>query len=381
MNYPLAMSSSGDPEIRVLIGREVDSVTVSGTDLTRSLLPVSEVRSFDGRRSINFQCSRFAQSNKSLNLGRLLLASVESPTGLISVAESKYRGSLYVVADTDSRSCDLVNRVSLESYLSGLLAKEMNASWHIEALKAQAVAARTYALFKVKSREESLIRGSEAYYDVENSERNQVSGTFLDSTPRTDQAVRQTRGEILVTRDGKLLTPTFFHASCGGRTREPHKVWANEVPGYSEVDCEYCERRRTHSRHRWSKELDLDRMITFFRWAFENDHIKGLDSFSEDVIIRVVPSAAHIPEIRVYFGQNLGIIHKNTFRRYFGRVAFPSTYFSIQFSDGLWTVSGQGNGHGVGLCQVGAYDLAKQGWDYRRILAHYYPGHMIKSLY
>ena len=73
--------------------------------------------------------------------------------------------------------------------------------------------------------------------------------------------------------------------------------------------------------------------------------------------------------------------NKSLLRRYFGRVIFPSNHYEIDMKWGKLVVKGQGNGHGVGLCQVGALGLAKRGWAYKQILAHYFPKHELRKIY
>lgn len=370
--------NNSDLMVRVLIGKDLDHVEISGRDLVRKLIPTQQKEKFQGGQNMRFQCSRFLERRPEHSFKRVLLASINSQSGVVGLGREKFKGYLQIIADQSRRTCDVVNEVSMEDYLAGLLSREMNASWPIEALKAQAVAARTYALYKIQSRQESRLRGLEVYYDLENSERHQVSGSFLDATTRTQAASMQTRGEFLVTKDGQKMTPVFFHASCGGMTREPQKVWRNSVRGYQSVDCEYCHHRRSHS---WSTEINIERMRTFLKWAHENQHIHSEGTLIPNGPIRIIPSLMIDPQIYLYLGDQLGKIHKNTFRRYFGRVEFPSGFFSIRFHEGAWQVVGQGNGHGVGLCQVGAYDLARRGMNYRQILQHYFPGHQVVSLY
>src|SRR5690606_26776420 len=99
-------------------------------------------------------------------------------------------------------SCDLVNSISLENYISTLLSKEMNGTWPVEALKAQAVAARTYAFERVKRG--AGMELNEKLYHLESSEKDQVSGSFMDITEKTVLATRETNGEILVGPSGKV---------------------------------------------------------------------------------------------------------------------------------------------------------------------------------
>ena len=82
-----------------------------------------------------------------------------------------------------------------------------------------------------------------------------------------------------------------------------------------------------------------------------------------------------------YINERPFIIEKTVLRKFFGRVLFPSNTFAVQkLNDGV-QVSGEGMGHGVGLCQMGAFAMAMQGWSYKKILAHYFPGHVLKKMY
>ena len=159
----------------------------------------------------------------------------------------------------------------MEDYLSILLPKEMNASWHPEALKAQAVAARSYALHKVKSKYVSKKKGHEVHYDLENSERHQVNGDFFDATPKTRKATSFTQGEVLVTKDGQL-TPIFFHAQCGGYTLLPDQVWSKKIKGYSTVRCSYC---RHSKQNRWGKKITMNQMGKFMGWLYKKKTYQG----------------------------------------------------------------------------------------------------------
>lgn len=190
-------------------------------------------------------------------------------------------------------------------------------------------------------------------------------------------ASTHTRGEVLVSKGGKM-TPIFFHASCGGKTRLPQHVWANPVSSYASVDCHYCQKERGKS---WSGKLSLKRMKSFLKWAHKRGRIEGIQNFNLNANIRLVSSSAKSPRLSLYIGKDRGIINKQSFRNFFGRILFPSNYFSLKFKNGYWNILGQGNGHGVGMCQVGARSLALKGMDYSQILEHYFPGHQLTQLY
>ncbi|EQC47374.1 SpoIID/LytB domain-containing protein [Bacteriovorax sp. Seq25_V] len=352
---------SNDFKVRVRIAKELNSVTISGTDLKRELYPVKQKKVFAGRKKIKFNCSDFKSDNKMAK-NSMLLASLESSTGLISFGKNKYHGKLNVVTSENNDSCDVVNELDMDIYIGSLLAKEMNASWPLEALKAQAVAARTYALYQISKAK--LV--DDSFFDLENSEKHQVNGDFFDVTQRTLKASRETSGLILTNDLGEVI-PAFFHASCGGHTIEPQEVWTNKVSGYKSATCEYCK-----TRDNWDNTITRERFRAFLDWLGKKDYIRPVGNYKNLV---VYPSNKNSGHVELSIGQRRISLRKSLFRRYFGRVIFPSNNFHIVDgqTDGEITFVGKGNGHGVGLCQVGAKSLAQKGLGFREILSHYFP--------
>jgi stage II sporulation protein D len=367
------------PTINVLIGKELKSVLISGFDLKRKFHTNKSTKQFEGRKSIKFNCLGFLDRNSGKLNKPLLLASLKSSTGLLTVNKNKYQGELLVVASHNESSCDLVNQIPLENYLSSLLAKEMNSSWHIEALKAQAVAARSYALHKIDSQQVSRGYGYDVFYDLESSEKHQVAGSFLDTTRKTEIATRLTRGQVLVDNKGKLK-PIFFHASCGGKTLKPSQVWVNRVHGYEGVSCRYC---LTNKKRRWNKGISQKRFNGFLSWASRNKYLKKdlPKNKKKWKKVRIASDRFKNRQVRMYIGRKQFRIEKNHLRRYFGRVVMPSNFFKFIKTKQGYVAKGQGNGHGVGMCQVGAFDLARRGWGYKKILAHYFPNFRLKKNY
>jgi stage II sporulation protein D len=375
LSFCLQSSLFAAPVVSVRIGKSLRNIHVTGFDLKRHLLFNNDFKNYAGKKTVKFNCETFTTLNKQKNKP-ILLATLESPTGLLSYENARYQGMFKVITNSKGDSCDIINDIPMESYISSLLTKEMNAKWPIEALKAQAVAARSYALHKMQSQQVSRELGSEAYYDLESSEKHQVGGNFFDATETTRTASLETKGEVLETPDGKIR-PVFFHAKCGGKTLRPDQVWHNKESGYESVNCPFCHNIGPKG---WTKNISYDRMRSFFIWARSQKILKErLGSDFSSVIL--VPDNIDKFTVNFYISDKPYIVEKAALRRYFGNVLFPSNSFALEIKNGSFQVAGEGLGHGVGLCQMGALSLAQKGWSYKKILAHYFPGHVLKKLY
>jgi len=308
----------------------------------------------------------------------LLLASLTSQTGLLTLDGQRFHGKLKVISGSRGDSCDVIHVTNLEDYIATLLAKEMNASWPIEALKAQAVAARTYAYYKIMSQQVSRIKGYEAFYDLESSESHQVSGSFFDATAKTLQATRETYGQILKNNSGQI-TEIFFHAKCGGHTIAPENVWSHKVQGYKAVKDPYCHGRG--GENTWKTVLAHTRVTSFLNWLNRQGHIDFSGDFKSPLSINIANSSESNPFLKISVNGHVFRFKKSLLRRYFGRVSFQSNNFNLDSKGGNLLVVGEGRGHGVGMCQIGALSMAGHGKKYRKILMHYFPGHQIHKIY
>lgn len=366
------------PKVRVLVAKDLDKVLITGTDLKRFSHLDKKSKSFSGRKRVRFNCESFFSKNKSTFESHFKLASLSSPTGLVSLKDHKYNGALHIIKAESSDGCDVVNEVGMEEYLGSLLSKEMNASWELEALKAQAVAARTYAMAKiVKAKENESRSNQDIYFDLESSEKDQVSGSFNDITHRTYTAAKETKGFVLKGFEGSLK-PIFFHAKCGGKTLRPDQVWSNPVKEYVNVACPFC---KDHGKKNWETHVDRSRMTKFLNWLVKKGHIKTAKKIRESDEIQFIADSKKYFKVRAYINGDLFLINKSLFRRYFGRVYFKSNNFKLSKNQNSFAFTGIGHGHGVGMCQLGALDLAKKGWDYQKILAHYFPNHKLTKIY
>lgn len=371
----LLQNAQAIPVVSVRIGKSLRNINVTGLDLKRHLLFNDDFKNYTGKKTVKFNCETFTTLNKQKNKP-ILLATLESPTGLLSYENARYQGMFKVITNSKGDSCDIINDIPMEAYISSLLTKEMNSKWPAEALKAQAVAARTYALHKMKSQQVSKELGSEAFYDLESSEKHQVGGNFFDATESTISASQATSGEVLTTADG-TIRPIFFHAKCGGKTLRPDQVWHNKEASYQSVNCPFCHNIGPKG---WNNSITLSRMKSFFQWAVDQKIIKDKpDSGFSSIIL--VPDNIDKFTVNFYVNDTPYRIEKASLRRYFGNVIFPSNSFSLEIKNGTFLVSGEGLGHGVGLCQMGAFALAQRGWSYKKILSHYFPDHVLKKMY
>ena len=248
----------------------------------------------------------------------------------------------------------LINVIPLEDYLAAVLGSEMPVSFPLEALKAQAVAARTYALQK------KLEAYGSAFY-MGSSVLHQVYGGVNSEDPRTRAAVEATRGEVLTYE----LAPieAYFHASCGGRTESGQAALQRDLPYLQPVDCP-CGKLPAS---RWTATVSATRS--------SGRRSAGLP--------RGCASPAAPPTHRVNASSPRAAPRSMaaTFRQRLGYTKLKSLDFEVERTGHGYLFTGRGYGHGAGLCQWGAKVLADEGWSYKDILSHYYPGAELQQLY
>lgn len=358
------------PSVKVLIAKSLKRVVLEGTDLQKTIHTQKKSETYQGRKQVSFNCATGRASHR-LPKNPILVASLKSPTGLISWGKNKYQGEIQLLTTPGSESCDLVNDIPLEAYLRTLLSKEMNGSWPIEALKAQAVAARTYAYDRLLKSGGML--DTKKLYHLESSEKDQVSGSFFDVTEKTLRASRDTEGEIIVGPSGKV-SPAFFHSKCGGKTLRPDQVWGGVEEGYRSVNCTFCQKTGMKDWQKNIKDTNLTSMVDKVLRRYYSEELQAQE-------LKLMPDSLHNSEIRFYSGDRLHIVKKSFLRNLAGREVLPSNYFVMNQKNGQINVEGQGYGHGVGLCQLGALELAKRGYDYQQILSFYFPRHRMKKVY
>jgi len=163
----------------------------------------------------------------------------------------RYRGDVDVLVN-DKGQLLVVNVIELERYIKGVLYHEVSNRWPMEAIKAQAVAARTYALYKMKENKSEL-------FDVRGDIYSQVYGGRSAERFRTNIAVRRTKGEILL-YNGEML-PTYYHSSCGGHTESAQYLWGKDLRPLDGVICGFCNSEPHYSWRRNYQSKDIQEKL------------------------------------------------------------------------------------------------------------------------
>ena len=349
----LAQSVLAAETMRIAVGPESSKVVLEGDALRV------------GADSDDATFEAFASRKVTLSLlGDQLLAdgvaapakalrfrSGESGDGVISVNGTRVKGDVVVLLGKTQLAA--VNVLPLEDYLVGVIGSEMPKSFPEEALKAQAIAARTYALNK------KLEQYGQPYH-LGSSVISQVYKGLDVEDARTRDAVEATRGQVMTWQ----LQPieAYFHASCGGRTESGGDALGRDLPYLQAVDCP-CGRLPTSH---WTLNL-------------KPADLKSLGGGAKSAALKVQGRSSTGRARRVEVGARS--MDAVTFRERIGYMKLKSLHFDIEKAGDGWKVEGSGFGHGAGLCQWGARVYAEKGWEYRKILQHYYPGVELQTLY
>ena len=244
--------------------------------------------------------------------------------------------------------------IPLESYLVGVVAGEMPTDFEPEALKAQAIIARTYAVAVLE-------RGGElcddpahcqCYYDEATLKKN-WGADFDDKLAICTAAVEDTAGEVILYNGA--IAKTFFHSTCGGKTSSAAEVWGQDIPYLQSVACDW--------------DLDAPRYQETVTVAMsELPYLLNIDGATDEVPVATSLTDSGRVSAVSYGGQT---IKATDFRK---SLSLNSTDFSLASQGDELIISTKGFGHGVGLCQYGANGMAAAGYDYWQIISHYYSG-------
>ena len=292
--------------------------------------------------------------------GKLFNKLVFSASSAVIVNNKPYRG-LAELSFSD-KGVLVVNQLPLEDYLVGLINCEISSAWPIEAVKAQAVIARTYALNRKAAR-------SKAYYHMESSVIDQVYEGCLIEDSRARRAVSETEGEVLTY--GGAVIQAFYHSACGGKTEAVENVWGSSLTYLKGVDCQYC--LTSSSSSAWEQRLQLSEIEDKLRAA--GYKLSGLT----DIKPGAKNSRGRLKQVIIVASKGGFSLSGDQFRKAIGYGVIKSTRFTVIISRGEAAFSGIGNGHGVGLCQWGAKQRALDGFGYKEILSYYYPGTELKK--
>ena len=299
---------------------------------------------------------------------------VPEPGARLLVNNKPYRGLLRLI-NNPSSGLMAVNVVDLDDYVAGVVCCEMPSLWKIPALMAQAVAARTYALYRARTR-------ASWSYDVCPTTGDQVYNGISGETSSGWEAVERTRGIVLL-YDWKIL-PAYYHAVCGGHTASRKTVFGEEeITPLAGRECRFC----NPSMH----GLLGPKMEKYFRWEVTVQQadlasalaLQGVNMPSIDAIVPVNIDAggyAAAVDIRPKTGAPARMPVEK-FRLAVGFSKLISPAFNCTKKGNAFVFTGKGYGHGVGMCQWGASGMARENYTSQAILEYYYPGAQVTKVY
>ncbi|MDJ1174439.1 SpoIID/LytB domain-containing protein [Roseofilum capinflatum] len=346
-----SLASAAEVELRVAIQEDTDRVKIGSS--TAAIVKdsngqvIGELNPMDG---FTAQSDYYGVSLAQWRAGQLWIEPQND--GLVWIGDRWYRGRLLIMPTDEGITA--INYVDIEHYLYSVVGGEMIPSWPLEALKAQAVSARSYALYHRE-------RTADKIYDVGNDTFWQVYGGVEDEYVSTQQAVDATQGQILA-YDGSIIE-AVFHSSSGGHTENVEDIWSEPRPYLRAVP-------------------DYDQQAPVYQWT-EVFSLADISELIEGVgnVLSIAPQEktpqGRVRTLKVTGDQGEKMITGAQLRK---ALSLRSTLFTIQplttgdkaTGGASFQVQGRGFGHGLGMSQYGAYAMASQGSTYQDILRHYY---------
>lgn len=275
-----------------------------------------------------------------------------SDGGMVWIGDRWYRGKVKVIPGDGGVTA--INYVDIDDYLYSVVGSEMPSSWPQEALRSQAVAARSYAIYQKN-------KASSRAYDLNSTQSSQVYKGLDGEAASTQSAVDATRGKVL-THSGNVIE-AVFHSSSGGHTENSEHVWSKAVPYLKGVP-------------------DYDQNAPVYSWRAQFSLEEVGERIGYPGTIEAVEVLSRTPQGRANRMAIIGdegtlTITGNTFRQ---KLDLRSTKFDLAVSPTSISVAGNGFGHGIGMSQWGARGMAERGQEYRDILTHFYNGTRLGSL-
>lgn len=245
--------------------------------------------------------------------------------------------------------------LDMDEYLLGVIPSEMPVSFELEALKAQAVAARTYVVQRNYQVDDTV--STQVYRDP--SQQKEMWKTSYDTyVEKISSAIAQTKDEI-ITYNGKAISAVFFSSSCG-KTANANEYWENEVPYLKSVDSS---------------------------WDQEEEGFQQTIQLSEEEFSKTLGFENHVSKIETPILYDSGYVKSITIdtitfsgREIREKLNLRSSSFTIDKKGNVYYITTKGYGHGIGMSQYGAQAMAKKGYTYQEIISHYYQGVKIEKM-
>lgn len=408
MRGPRLSAVASEPVVRVRIARGTTSASFAGS-ATLTIGPGTPdrrratARGFAGPVQVRHDGSGFVLTDarggsirwalSTLNISSATGEIVVDDTGEIAVDGSGFPGSVELVAIYDQGKYtgyfDIVNHVGMESYLPGVLSQEMYPKWDLEAYKAQAVAARSYAVWEM-----NLPVRTQSHFDLEAGQASQAYiGSKAHDTAK--RAVTATRGLVLA-YDGRVL-PTFYSSCSGGVGQDatgafPGRVvdlpplrgrdqgaWGQQSSKFSWGPVSYPKPRLVEAMRRWGTAAEHP--IAALRDIAEI-RVTGHNAAGRPTGFAVIEPTGvryNLDAEQLRVSANRPVPSDSPEQA--ARLKLWSSFVDITVLPDSVLFTGRGFGHGVGMCQFGAQGMATAGHRYNAILGFYYPGSRIQRAY
>jgi stage II sporulation protein D len=281
---------------------------------------------------------------------------------LVYLDGRSFRGAVDIIKK-DNMKLSVINRIPVEEYLYGVLYNEVSHRWPIEAIKAQGIAARTFALYQ--ARQNKL-----QDYDLTNDIYSQVYSGATSEKWSTTRAVKLTIGKVL-TYKGDIF-PTYYHATCGGKTEDATNLWNIDIEPLNGSECGFC---KDSPHYKWTKNIPLSEIEK----KLVDSGYKVGKIRSAAVIAR--NESGRVDKVEIKDDSDVScVLTGKDFRTMIGPNELRSTNFEISVAGDKLALNGIGWGHGVGMCQWGANGMAGHGKKAEEILKIYYPGAEVTTI-
>lgn len=268
-------------------------------------------------------------------------------------------------------------KMNIEEYLYGVLSSEMPSTFNEEALKAQAIAARTYVIYKIENNIKSGHKNAvvctnsyhcQAYTSYENLKKTKGEDWIKSDYSKIKKVVDSTKGQIL-TYDGKVILPLYFSTSSG-KTENSVDVFSTQYPYLVSVDSPYEE---NSPKYLTTYSVEKSKFIKYIKNTYPKSNI-SLDKLDDEIEIESRTEGGCVKTIKVGNIKMSGISMRKIFN-------LNSANFTINCNNNEVKFTVKGYGHGVGMSQWGAEGMAQKGYKYYDILFHYFKGSDIKDMY
>ena len=363
---PVISVAAGDHAIRLGLTDSASLLSVHSSSSFLLKLPAGKRFRIASRVTIQRQGDTLLLNNLAVQAASVSVqggvgvfhVKVLAGTSTTSAKNSKQEWTVRGPLDIQSVPSGLavINRIPLETYVAGVVSGEVSPKWPLEALKAQAVAARTYVLYK-------QVENQLQPFDVFASVQDQV---YHGHAPRQDsvrQAVADTQGQV-VTYERRPIYAAYS-STAAGPTEDALYVWALDLPYLKGVDCPFDDQA---PRYDWRTAFTFDYL----------EHQLRQEGYAVGTVATLTPytftPSGRVDRVRLLHSGGEIILRGQDLRRIVGYSKIFSTNFSIKSVGAEVEVVGHGAGHAVGMCQWGMREMAALGYDYQSILRHYYPG-------